>query len=114
MPVPPDIPKPSPRPPLRYGPLTLASRYLLSPLAGYTNLPFRRVVREVGGVGLCTTDLVNARGLIAGSEKTVRLTETCPEDSPFAVQIFGSEGWVMRDAAQLLEGRGVHSIDINM
>ncbi|MCC7424241.1 MAG: tRNA dihydrouridine synthase DusB [Planctomycetaceae bacterium] len=114
MPVPPDIPKPSPRPPLRYGPLTLASRYLLSPLAGYTNRPFRRVVREVGGVGLCTTDLVNARGLIAGSEKTVRLTETCPEDSPFAVQIFGSEGWVMRDAAQLLEGRGVHSIDINM
>jgi hypothetical protein len=49
-------------PPLAYGGLTLGSRYLLSPLAGFTNLPFRRIVRESGGVGLGTTDLVNARG----------------------------------------------------
>ena len=101
-------------PPLAYGPLTLPSRYLLSPLAGYTNLPFRRIVREIGGVGLGTTDLVNARGLLEGKGKTLHLVETCPEDRPFAVQIFGSEPAVMRDAAQLLEGRGVDSIDINM
>ena len=44
------------RPPVCYGSLKLASRYLLSPLAGYTNLPFRRIVREIGGVGLATTD----------------------------------------------------------
>jgi nifR3 family TIM-barrel protein len=101
-------------PPLAYGPLTLGSRYLLSPLAGYTNLPFRRIVREIGGVGLGTTDLVNARGLLDGSGKTLQLIETCPEDRPFAVQIFGSDPTIMRDAAQLLEGRGVDSIDINM
>lgn len=101
-------------PPLSYGPLTLSSRYLLSPLAGYTNLPFRRIVREIGGVGLATTDLVNARGLLDGSGKTLHLIETCPEDSPFAVQIFGSDPIVMRDASQFLEARGVHSIDINM
>jgi nifR3 family TIM-barrel protein len=83
-------------------------------LAGYTNLPFRRIVRELGGVGLGTTDLVNARGLLEGSEKTLHLVETCPEDSPFAVQIFGRDAWAMREAAQLLEARGVHSIDINM
>ena len=51
--------------PLCYGNLELPSRYLLSPLAGYTNLPFRMVVRELGGLGLATTDLVNARGDIA-------------------------------------------------
>lgn len=100
--------------PLRYGELPLPSRYLLSPLAGYTNLPFRRIVREIGGVGLATTDLVNARGLLAGNEKSLRLIETCPEDRPFAVQIFGAEIGEMRDAAQLLEARGVDSIDINM
>jgi tRNA-dihydrouridine synthase len=50
---------------LHYGRLTLPSRYLLSPLAGYTNLPFRRIVRQLGGVGLATTDLVSARGLKA-------------------------------------------------
>lgn len=101
-------------PPLRYGPLRLPSRYLLSPLAGYTNLPFRRVVRELGGVGLATTDLVNARALLAGSEKSWQLVETCPEDRPFAVQIFGGDPSEMRDAARLLESRGVDSIDINM
>ena len=107
-------PPPKPRPPLCYGTLQLPTRFLLSPLAGYTNLPFRRIVRELGGVGLATTDLVNARGLLEGSEKTWQLVETCPEDSPFAVQIFGREAWAMREAAQLLESRGVDSIDINM
>lgn len=107
-------PQPEPRPPVCYGTLKLESRYLLSPLAGYTNLPFRRIVRELGGVGLATTDLVNARGLLEGSEKTLQLIQTCPEDSPFAVQIFGSSLEHMRDAAQLLESRGVDSIDINI
>ena len=49
---------------MRIGSLTLESNLFLSPLAGYTNLPFRLVVREIGGVGLCTTDLVNARSLL--------------------------------------------------
>lgn len=101
-------------PPVRYGQLTLPSRYLLSPLAGYTNLPFRRVVREIGGVGLATTDLVNARALVAGSEKTWQMVQSCPQDRPFAVQIFGGDPAVMRDAAQMLLARGVDSIDINM
>jgi tRNA-dihydrouridine synthase B len=101
-------------PPLHYGNLPLTSRYLLSPLAGYTNLPFRRIVRGLGGVGLGTTDLVNARGLLDGGPRTLQLIETCPEDRPFAVQIFGHDPIVMRDAAQLLQARGVDSIDINM
>jgi nifR3 family TIM-barrel protein len=87
---------------------------LLSPLAGFTNLPFRRIVREMGGVGLATTDLVNARGLMDGSVKSLQLIETCPADRPFAVQLFGNDSKVMRDAAQFLEGRGVDSVDINM
>lgn len=108
------IPRPADGRPLQYGSLRLASRFLLSPLAGYTNLPFRRVIRELGGVGLATTDLVNARGLLADSAKSLRLIETCPADRPLAVQIFGSDPAAMREAARLLEGRGVDSIDINM
>ena len=114
LPVPTERDRLSKLPPLAYGRLTLRSRYLLSPLAGYTNLPFRRIVREIGGVGLATTDLVNARGLMDGSGKSLQLIETCPEDRPFAVQLFGSDPAIMRDAAQMLEGRGVDSIDINM
>ncbi len=69
---------------MRFGPLNLESNLFLSPLAGYTNLPFRLVVREVGGVGLCTTDLVNARSLIEKNPKALKLVETAPADSPSA------------------------------
>ncbi|HEU6449426.1 MAG TPA: tRNA-dihydrouridine synthase [Verrucomicrobiae bacterium] len=99
---------------MRIGSLELKSNLFLSPLAGYTNLPFRLVVREIGGVGLCTTDLVNARSLIEKKEKAFKLIETRPEDSPLAVQLFGSVPDEMLAAAQMLESLGVHSIDINM
>jgi nifR3 family TIM-barrel protein len=99
---------------MRVGLLKLDSSLFLSPLAGYTNLPFRLVVREIGGVGLCTTDLVNARSLLERNPKALRLIETRPADSPLAVQLFGSVPEEMRDAAQFLESIGTHSIDINM
>src|SRR5665213_4056791 len=99
---------------MRLGSLQLASNLFLSPLAGYTNLPFRLVVREIGGVGLCTTDLVNARSLLEKNHKALKLIETRAEDSPLAVQLFGSVPEEMRDAAIILENLGVASIDINM
>jgi tRNA-dihydrouridine synthase B len=99
---------------MRLGPLNLDSNLFLSPLAGYTNLPFRLVAREVGGVGLCTTDLVNARSLIENRDKALKLIETRPADSPLAVQLFGSVPEEMRDAAQIVESRGAVSVDINM
>lgn len=99
---------------MRIGPLTLFSNLFLSPLAGYTNLPFRLVVREIGGVGLCTTDLVNARSLLEKREKALKLIETRPADQPLAVQLFGSVREEMRDAAVYLESAGIASIDINM
>jgi nifR3 family TIM-barrel protein len=99
---------------LHYGSLALPSRFLLSPLAGFTNLPFRRIVRQLGGVGLGTTDLVSARALLMGNPKTQELVQTCPEDKPFAVQIFGAEPEDMAKAARHLEASGVESVDINM
>lgn len=99
---------------MRLGSLTIPTPLFLSPLAGYTNLPFRLVVREVGGVGLCTTDLVNARSLLEKREKAFKLIETNAADTPLAVQLFGSVPEEMRDAAAFLESRGVASVDINM
>jgi len=101
-------------PALNFGNLKLATPLLLSPLAGYTNLPFRLVIREVGGVGLCTTDLVNARSLLEKNKKALKLIESSPADTPLAVQLFGSVPEEMRDAAQFLEAQGVASVDINM
>src|SRR2546422_2959908 len=102
------------RNPFTLGWLRLASRYLLSPLAGYTNLPFRLAVRELGGLGLATTDLVNARALLRTSRKTLELIETCPADQPVAVQIYGADPQEMRAAAQWLEAYGIAAVDINM
>jgi tRNA-dihydrouridine synthase B len=99
---------------VQLGPLTLESNLFLSPLAGYTNLPFRLTVREVGGLGLATTDLVNARSLLEKNHKALKLIETSPEDKPLAVQLFGSVPEEMRDAAVYLESLGVASVDINM
>src|SRR5439155_12596828 len=75
---------------MRLGALTLESNLFLSPLAGYTNLPFRLVVREVGGVGLATTDLVNARSLLEKNHKALKLVETSPADRPLSVQLLAS------------------------
>ena len=99
---------------MRIGVLTLPSNLFLSPLAGYTNLPFRLVVREIGGVGLCTTDLVNARSLLEKNKNALKLIETRPADAPLAVQLFGSMPGEMRDAAAQLEALGYASVDINM
>ena len=99
---------------MRFGPLTLSSNLFLSPLAGYTNLPFRLTVRELGGLGLATTDLVNARSLLEKRDKALKLIETSPADRPLAVQLFGSVPEEMRDAAVYLESLGVASVDINM
>src|SRR5438477_1326012 len=99
--------------PLALGDLRLRSRYWLSPLAGYTNLPFRLAVRELGGLGLATTDLVNARALLRANSRTLELIQTCLEDRPVAVQIYGSESKEMAEAARWLEDYGVSVIDIN-
>ena len=99
---------------LSWGTLPLVSRFLLAPLAGYTTLAFRLAVRELGGLGLATTDLVNARALLTRSHRTMDLIATCTADRPLAVQIYGGDPSEMADAARWLQEYGVSSIDINM
>jgi nifR3 family TIM-barrel protein len=111
------IPPPPPRyrEPLAIGTIPLASRFNLAPLAGYTNLPFRLSVRELGGVGLCTSDLVNARAIVERIKKTMELLATDPAERPLFVQIFGSRADEMAGAAKWLIANGyADGIDINM
>jgi len=96
------------------GQLRLESNLFLAPLAGYTNLPFRLVIREIGGVGLCTTDLVNARSLLERNPKALELVQTCAADKPLAVQLYGAVPEEMRDAALRLEAAGVDAVDVNL
>src|SRR5438034_542090 len=108
-------PQSSTRAQLSDGTLRLASRFNLAPLAGYTNLPFRLSVREIGGVGLCTTDLVNARAILEGIPKTMELLATDPAERPLFVQIFSGKAEELTGAAQWLVERDLaDGIDINM
>jgi nifR3 family TIM-barrel protein len=92
----------------------LSSNLFLSPLAGYTNLPMRLTVRELGGLGWATTDLVNARSLLERNPTALKLVASAPADRPLAIQLFGSVPEEMRDAAVLCQELGAESVDINM
>lgn len=99
---------------MRIGPYELDSNLFLSPLAGYTNLPFRLTVREIGGVDWTTTDLVNARSLLEKNKRALQMVSTCPAEKRLAVQLFGAVPEEMRDAAAMVEAMGIASVDINM
>ena len=99
---------------MRLGPYELSSNLFLSPLAGYTNLPMRLTVRELGGLGWATTDLVNARSLLERNPTALKLVASAPQDRPLAIQLFGSVPEEMRDAAVLCQELGAESVDINM
>jgi nifR3 family TIM-barrel protein len=108
------VPFPDEDPRLTIGNRVLASRYFLAPLAGYTHLAFRTVLRALGGIGLATTDLVHARQLISGSRKSKELIATSPADRPLSVQIYGPQIDELLAAAHWLEEQGYRGIEINM
>jgi nifR3 family TIM-barrel protein len=99
---------------MRIGETETASSLFLSPLAGYTNLPMRMTLRELGGLGWATTDLVNARSLIERNPTALKLVESCGADRPLSIQLFGSVPEEMRDAAVMCQEMGAQAVDINM
>lgn len=74
----------------------------------------RLTLRELGGLGWATTDLVNARSLLERNPTALKLVASSPEDRPLAIQLFGSVPAEMRDAAVMCEQMGAQSVDINM
>ena len=99
--------------PIVIGGVTIRNNLFLAPLAGYTNYPFRRIC-ERSGAGLAFTEMVSAKGLKYGSENTRALLYTTEEESPCAVQLFGSEPDVMRAACESAELSPFPVVDINM
>jgi tRNA-dihydrouridine synthase B len=103
------------REPLRLGQVLIPSRFFLAPLAGYTSLAFRLAVRQCGGLGLATTDLVNARSLVEKRRRALELAETCDQDRPLSIQIYGTGIPEMETAARwVIEEQGASAVDINM
>lgn len=97
----------------------------LAPLAGWTDLPFRLLCREMGA-SVCCTEMVSAKGLVYGGRNTKELLSTTSpggdmlsdgslvSDSPLVVQIFGAEAPFMEKAVFLLREMGFLWFDVNM
>lgn len=87
--------------------------YVLAPLAGYTDLPFRSVVKKFGA-DLTVSEMLSSNALAFGSEKTLHMIEKSPLEDPYSVQIAGAEVGVVRDAVEVLNAQeGIDIIDLN-
>lgn len=95
------------------GDLILDNRLVLAPMAGITNLPCRLIAKRMG-VGLVTTEMVSAAGLVQGGSKTYNYLKTTAEEKPLSVQIFGYDPHTMAEAAKIVLGAGADVVDINM
>jgi tRNA-dihydrouridine synthase B len=87
--------------------------FVLAPMAGITDNPFRTFMREMG-CGVVITELVSAYGIEYRSQKTIDLMKFSELQRPVGVQIFGEDGEILARAAQFVEASGADFVDINL
>ncbi len=98
---------------MRIGPIELPTPVVLAPMAGVTNAPFRQLCRRFGG-GLYVNEMVSARALVEGNEKTDKLASFAPDESPRSLQLAGVDPRFVGLAVERLVGEGrVDHIDLN-
>lgn len=98
---------------MRIGPYTLPNNLILAPMAGVTDLPFRRLCARFGA-GLTVSEMVISQAHLQTSPKMLRKIEYAADTGIHSVQILGTEPKQMADAARLNQDRGAQIIDINM
>lgn len=97
---------------LKIGNIELENNILLAPMAGITDLSFRKLCKEQGA-GLVETEMVSSKAIYYNDEKTLNMLNMEGEKRPIAVQIFGNEPEVMAESVKILDGKA-DIIDINM
>ena len=98
---------------LKIGNVELENRYILGPMAGVTDLPFRLLCREQGA-GLLCMEMVSAKAIYYNNRNTESLLEIHPDEQPVSLQLFGSEPAIMSEMAKRIEERPFAILDINM
>ena len=101
--------------PLQVRQLVLRNNLTLAPMAGFTNVAFRLIAKEVGGCGLVASEMVAAMDpQMRIHDKRFRfLTESVPEEKPVAMQVYGREPELCAATAAELDARGADLIDLN-
>lgn len=95
------------------GPVRLPNPFVLAPMAGVTDLPFRTLCREAGA-GLVSTEMISDLALISGSRRSRAILAISPWEHPISCQLCGSRPEEMARAARIAAGAGVDLVDINM
>ena len=98
---------------LEIGNVELENRYILGPMAGVTDLPFRLLCREQGA-GLLCMEMVSAKAIYYNNRNTESLLEIHPDEQPVSLQLFGSDPAIMSEMAKRIEERPFAILDINM
>ena len=98
---------------MHIGPYQLSNKLILAPMAGVTDLPFRKLCRSLGA-GMAVSEMVSSNSLLWGSDKTKRRASHDGETDPKSVQIMGTEPAMMAEAAKYNVDTGAQLIDINM
>lgn len=99
--------------PLQLGPIGVWPPVVLAPMAGVTNYPFRALCREFGA-GLYVSEMITARPLVEGNDKTLRLAGFGADEAIRSLQLYGVDPHYVGLAAQRLAGEGrVDHIDLN-
>jgi nifR3 family TIM-barrel protein len=97
---------------MHIGHLELANKTIMAPLAGITDLPFRQLVKAAGCALVCS-EMVSSHALVYRSSKTLKMLNTCDDEWPLSVQIFGAVPEIMAEAAQIASENGAAILDIN-
>ena len=98
---------------MRIGTVEISHPVALGPMAGVTDLPFRRLCREMG-CGLLYTEMVSAKAITYKNKNTFLLMETVPQERPVSLQLFGSDSDIMAEAARMIADRDFDVLDVNM
>ena len=98
---------------LKIGNVELENRYILGPMAGVTDLPFRLLCREQGA-GLLCMEMVSAKAIYYNNRNTESLLEIHPDERPVSLQLFGSDPKIMSEMAKRIEERPFAILDVNM
>ncbi len=98
---------------LKIGELELGQGLILAPMAGITDLSFRRIAKSFD-VDLVTSEMVSSEGLVRNRASTKMLLQSHVEEKPLAIQLFGSDPKVVAEAARIVADEGADIIDLNM
>src|SRR6516162_10016807 len=98
---------------VRIGRMNIWPPVVLAPMAGVTNYPFRSVCKEFGA-GLYVSEMINARPLVDGRDKTLKLADFGPDESPRSLQLYGTDPYYIAEAVKRLVSDGrIDHLDMN-